>query len=103
VVVPEEFRSRLAVWCREHVPPAERGHRRLGWAISGDEVRISAREAPTFPELSSAWTTTPLARLRYRDPGPGLWTLYRPAGEDRWEPFGRPAEDPFALLDDVTR
>jgi hypothetical protein len=48
-------------------------------------------------------TTTPLARLRYRDPRPGMWSLYRPAGENGWERFGEPAVDPFTLLDDVAR
>lgn len=103
MTVSEEFRARLAVWCRERVPPGERDRRRLGWVISGDEVRINVREAPAFPELSVRWTTTPLARLRYRDPRPGMWSLYRPAGENGWERFGEPAVDPFTLLDDVAR
>jgi len=104
MAVPEEFRSRLALWCREAVPGAERDRRRLGWAIHGDEVRISARRAPSYPELSGAWTSTPVAKLCYRDPGPGLWSLYRPAARrDGWERFGEPASDAFALLDRATR
>lgn len=102
MAVSEDFPERLAAWCREHVPVAEREHRRLGWAINGDDVQISAREAPAFPELSAAWTTTPLARLRQHDPQPGQWSLYRPTGEDGWERFGEPAGDPFELLDRVT-
>lgn len=104
MAVPEEFRATLARWCRERVPAAERDRSRLGWAINGDEVRISERRAPAYPELSGAWTATPVARLRYRDPGPGLWSLYRPAGEpDTWQRFGEPGSDPFALLDRATR
>ncbi|MGE3287812.1 MAG: hypothetical protein AB7J32_17195 [Pseudonocardia sp.] len=102
--VPEEFPQRLASWCREAVPAAERAHRRLGWAIHDDEVRITDRRAPEYPELAAAWTSTPVARLRYRDPGPGLWTLYRPGPEpERWERFGAPGGDPFALLEGATR
>lgn len=104
MAVPEQFRTRLALWCRERVPTAEQERRRLGWAIHGDEVRISARQAPTYPGLSTAWTSTPLARLRYRDPEPGLWTIYRPGAEpDSWQRFGEPAGDPFELLDRATR
>lgn len=102
--VPEEFPARLARWCREVVPAAERTHRRLGWAVHEDEVRITDRRAPEFPELAAAWTSVPVARLCYRDPGPGLWTLYRPGGEpDLWERFGAPASDPFVLLERATR
>lgn len=104
MTVPEEFRARLARWCREKVPAAERGHRRLGWAIHGDEARINERRAPAYPELTAAWTSTPVARLCYRDPGPGLWSLYRPGREpDLWERFGEPGHDPFALLERATR
>lgn len=104
MVVSDQFRVRLAAWCRDHVPAAERERRRLGWAIHGDEVRIVNRQAPTFPELSTAWTSTPLAQLRYRDPGPGLWSIYRPGSEpETWERYGEPAGDPFELLDRATR
>lgn len=104
VSVPDEFPQRLAAWCREVVPADERAHRRLGWAIHEDVVRLADRRAPEYPELAAAWTSTPVARLRYRDPGPGMWTLYRPAADpERWERFGPPGEDPFELLERATR
>ncbi|MGQ0575144.1 MAG: DUF3024 domain-containing protein [Pseudonocardia sp.] len=104
MAVPEEFRARLALWCREAVPAAEQDFRRLGWAIHDDEVRITDRRAPGYPELTTAWTSTPVARLRYRDPGPGMWSLYRPGRDpDTWERFGEPGRDPFVLLAGATR
>lgn len=104
VAVPEEFRARLATWCREIVPADQRAHRRLGWAIHGDEVRLTERRAPEYPELAGAWSSTPLAQLRYRDPAPGMWSLYRPGREpDTWERFGEPGRDPFVLLKHATR
>ena len=67
-------------------------------------MRITDRRAPEYPELAAAWTSTPVALLRYRDPGPGLWSLYRPGPEpERWERFGTPDSDPFALLAGATR
>ena len=64
-----------------------------------DEVRLTERRAPEFPELTSAWSITPLAKLRYGMPGPGLWTIYRPGAEPgTWERFGTPSRDPFELL-----
>lgn len=103
MAVPEEFRTRLASWCRERVPAAERAHRRLGWSIHADEVRINDRRAPAYPELSTAWTSTPLARLRYRDPAPGMWSIYCPGADpDTWRRYGEPARDPFDLLDRAT-
>jgi hypothetical protein len=103
VAVPEEFPARLARWCREKVPADERAWRRLGWAIHDDEVRITERQAPEYPELASAWTSTAVARLRYRDPSPGMWSLYRPGPDpDSWERFATD-HDPFALLERATR
>lgn len=81
------------------VPADERVYRRIGWAVHEDEVRLTERRAPEFPELTSAWSITPLAKLRYGMPGPGLWTIYRPGAEPgTWERFGTPSRDPFELL-----
>lgn len=81
------------------VPADERAYRRIGWAVHEDEVRLTERRAPEFPELTTAWSITPLAKLRYGMPGPGLWTIYRPGAEPgTWERFGTPSRDPFELL-----
>lgn len=99
MAVPEEIRRRLTRWCADRIPERERDHRQVGYSITGDDVVVSERRAPRFPELGSEWTNTPLARLKRSDDGTG-WTLYRPAG-DRWQPTGR-GEDPIDLLDGET-
>ena len=97
--VPEETRVRLSRWCTARISATERRQRQIGYTIHGDDVTIVDRRAPTFPELGSAWSTTPLARLR-GDPESGSWSLYRPAGEDRWQRVAT-GTDPVALLEQV--
>lgn len=98
--VPEETRVRLSRWCTARIPATERPQRQIGYTIHGDEVTIIDRRAPTYPELGTAWSTTPLARLRGSDPESGSWSLYRPAGEHRWQRVAT-GTDPVALLDQV--
>ena len=101
VAVPEEIRIRLLHWCTERIPAGERRDRQIGYTIAGDEVTIIDRHAPTYPELSSSWTTTPVARLRAGDPEPGSWSLYRPSGESGWARVASGA-DPLELLAQVS-
>jgi hypothetical protein len=100
VAVPEEIRHRLSQWCTARIPAAERRDRQIGYTISGDEVTIVDRRAPTYPELRTAWTTTPVARLCAGDPEEGSWTLYRPVGDEGWERVST-GTDPLALLEQV--
>ena len=100
VVVPEEIRHRLSQWCTARIPNAERRQRQIGYTISGDEVIILDRRAPTYPELHTAWSATPVARLRSGVPEPGQWTLYRPVGDDGWQPVAS-GSDPVTLLDEA--
>lgn len=102
--VPEQVRERLAAWCAELVPEAERDRRRIGYTTAGNTLTILDRRPPAFPELGAAWTSTSLARLRADDPDPGSWTLYIPAAPGagaRWERVRPPARDPFELLDRI--
>jgi hypothetical protein len=94
VVVPEEIRHRLSQWCTARIPDEERRQRRIGYTISGDEVTILDRRAPTYPELHTAWSATPMALLRAEN---GAWTLYRPVGDD-WQRVAS-GTDPLTLLD----
>jgi hypothetical protein len=96
VAVPEETRHQLSLWCTAQVPAEQRGQRRIGYTIHGDEVTIVDRRAPTYPELQTAWSTTPVARLRIGDPQGSSWSLYRPA-DDGWRRVSSGA-DPLALL-----
>ncbi|HZG90230.1 MAG TPA: hypothetical protein VEZ42_08450 [Pseudonocardia sp.] len=98
--VTEDVRARLSAWCTARIPDAERRTRQIGYTIQGDEVTIVDRRAPTYPELVTAWSTTPLARLRDADPQPGAWTLYRPSAGDGWEQVAT-GEDPLTLLEQV--
>lgn len=100
MTVPEEIRARLSRWCTDRIPDAERDQHQIGYTTQGDEVTILDRRPPAYPELNTAWSSTPLARLRYGDPAAGTWTLYRPVGERGWqrEAVG---DDPLALLDAV--
>jgi hypothetical protein len=98
VPVPEETRHQLSLWCSAQVPAEERGQRQIGYTIQGDEVTIVDRRAPTYPELQTAWSTTPVARLRIGDPVGGSWSLYRPDSDDRWQRVASGA-NPLALLD----
>jgi hypothetical protein len=98
VAVPEETRHQLSMWCSAQVPDDERGERRVGYTIHGDEVTIVDRRAPTYPELQTAWSTTPVARLRFGDPVGRSWSLYRPDSDDEWQRVSSGA-DPLALLE----
>lgn len=100
MVVAEEVRHRLSRWCAARIPDAEREQRRIGYTIQGAEITIVDRRPPAFPELGAEWSTTPLAQLRADDPDPGVWSLYRPVGEDGWE-RATAGDDPLALLDAV--
>ncbi|MCO1656902.1 hypothetical protein KDL28_17725 [Pseudonocardia sp. S2-4] len=58
-------------------------------------MTILDRRAPTYPELNTAWSSTPMAMLRSEN---GAWTLYRPVGDDGWQGVAS-GTDPLALLD----
>jgi hypothetical protein len=98
MAVPEEIRTRLSRWCATRVPEAEREQRQIGYTIHGDEVTIVDRRAPAHPELGSAWSRTPMARLRRCADG---WLLDRPVGTREWR-HDADGSDPIALLDRVT-
>src|SRR5689334_18748562 len=68
MAVPEQTRVRLSQWCTTRIPAEERRQRQIGYTIQGDDVTIVDRRAPAYPELGTAWSTTPLARLRADDP-----------------------------------
>ena len=97
MVVPEEIRHRLSQWCTARIPDEERRQRQIGYTISGDEVTILDRRAPSYPELDTAWSSTAVALLRAEN---AAWTLYRPVGDDGWEKEAS-GPDPLALLDDA--
>jgi len=102
VAVPEEFRALFSRWCASQVPADRRDSLQIGYLMHGNEVTIMERHPPTFPELGAAWTSMPIAQLRYRDPERLLWSLYLPAGED-WRRYegAHPAARPERLLEEI--
>lgn len=98
MTLPEETRRRLAAWCADRVRAAGRARHQVAYTVHEDVVTLLDRRPPEFPELGAAWSRRRLAQLRGGDPGPGLWSLYRPVGEDGWERSGSPDDDPIALL-----
>jgi hypothetical protein len=98
MAVPEEIRTRLSQWCASRVPDAEREQLQIGYTIQGDDVTILERRRPAYPELGSAWSSRPVARLRRQNDG---WLLDRPVGTDGWR-CDAGGSDPIALLERVT-
>ena len=100
--VPEQIRTALSRWCADRVPDGERDRRQVAYTTHEDTITIVERRPPTYPELDSAWSSTPVAQLRGDDPEPGRWTLYRPAAPQEapseWLRTDPPAHDPLELL-----
>lgn len=83
-VEAKAYQPVLSRWCAERVPATARHARQVAYTIHEGVVTIVDRRPPTFPELTSAWTRTPIAQLRLD--AEGRWRAYRRAGE-RWEPY----------------
>ncbi len=100
MAVPEETRHLLSRWCADRVPHREREHRQISYMIQGEEITIQDRRPPVYPELDTAWSTTPIARLRLEDRESGRWALYRRArGNDAWLRDEKPGANPLDLLE----
>lgn len=98
-VEAKAYQPLLSRWCADRVPAAARHARQVAYTIHEGVVTIVDRRPPTFPELTSAWSRTPLAQLRLD--AEGRWRAYRRAGE-RWEPYDRqPTESLEALLAEI--
>jgi len=99
--VPTEYQALLIRWCADRVPGHARARLQIGYRIHGDQVTITERHPPEFPELNWAWSTTQIAQLRYNDPEQGLWRLYLPV-EDGWQRYDHPpAATPEPLLAEI--
>lgn len=95
--VPTECQALLSRWCAERVPAHARATLQIGYRIRGDEVTLLERRHPEFRDLNWAWSSRPVARLRYNDPQPGFWRLYQPA-EDGWRCYDHPPSTALATL-----
>jgi hypothetical protein len=91
----------LSAWC-------PRAHPGCGAPDAADRLHdsratrspSSTAARPTYPSCVTAWSTTPLARLRAGDPSTRVrWTLYRPSAGRRVGPWH--GEDPLTLLEQV--
>lgn len=97
----KEYQVLFSRWCADRVPGHARANLQIGYSIHGDLVTFVERRPPRFPELNSAWTSSPIAQLRYNDPEQGLWQIYRPVG-DGWKRYDHPpANTPEPLLAEI--
>ncbi|MBO0848183.1 MAG: DUF3024 domain-containing protein [Pseudonocardia sp.] len=99
--VPKEYQGLFSRWCADRVPGHARATLQVGYSIRGDLVTIVRRRPPRFPELHSAWSSTPVAQLRHNDPEQGMWRIYQRVN-DRWERYDHPpATIPEPLLAEI--
>lgn len=104
MAVPEDVQAEIRRWCAGRVPEHQRDRLRIGYSVRGDQVTITERHPPAFPELGSAWSSTPVAQLRYNNPEAGLWRIYQPSETDRWARYDHPpSSDAGPLLDEIVR
>jgi len=102
VAVPKEYQALFSRWCADRVPGHARASLQIGYSIHGDQVTIVERHPPEFPELNSAWSSTPVAQLRYNDPEQGLWRIYQRVDQS-WRHYEHPpATMPDPLLNEIT-
>lgn len=100
MTLSEEDRHRLSQWCAARVPAHDRARRQIGYTVQGDEITISERRAPLYPELGTAWSSVPLVRLHHEGPHSSYWLIYAWSQQGRsWIPSGDQGNDPIALLD----
>ena len=98
--VSEEHRALVRRWCAERVPEPQRDHLRVVYTERAGRITLSTRRAPVFPELSTGWTTEPMAQLRL-DAAEERWILLWPDSTGRWHryPDETKASSPGPLLD----
>ena len=86
--IPDDVRAvvepRLDRYCLDRVPAHVRDRVRLGYMIKGMTVTLF-EERPHF-EVSSVWTRTGIARIRYSKTHL-TWTLYWPDRNAKWHVY----------------
>lgn len=101
--ISEWHERRIAQWCRRAVDDKLRDRVRMEHRRRGKSVTIVAVQLP-HPDLAcEPWTEFRVAQLRCSEDG--RWTLYRPSGNDRWQPYRRLGEEdgPGPLLAAIER
>jgi hypothetical protein len=103
VPVPKEYLALLSRWCADRVPAHVRSRLQVAYKIHGEQVTITERRPPAYPELNSAWSIARIAQLRHNEPEKGLWRLYRPT-DGGWTRYDHaPSTMPEPLLAEVAR
>lgn len=98
---PKEYQALFSRWCADRVPKQARAHQQVGYLIQGNLVTFVRRRPPSFPELTLAWSSDPIAQLRYNDPQQDQWRIYQRVN-GRWEPYDHPpADSPEPLLAEI--
>lgn len=100
--LPEPDVKRVQRWCAARVPEHARHQVRVECDVAPRHLTITERRAPWREDLGSAWTSFPIARLRYTAVDRS-WTLYRRDRNLRFHLYDRvaPARSVDALLDEI--
>jgi hypothetical protein len=84
-VVDEAMRA-VQTYCESRVPQDLRDELRIECTRHGKSITILERRPPWKPDLSSAWSETKVAQLRYEDSA-GTWSLHCSDSGGRWHVF----------------
>ena len=76
----------VETYCESRVPEDLREEIRIECARQGKSITIVERRPPWNLNLSSEWTKTKVAKLRYEDAA-GTWSLHWSDSRGRWHAF----------------
>lgn len=104
MALPDLDVARVQRWCAARVPEHAQHQVRVECDVSAQFVTIVERRAPWDGEPDAAWTTFPLARLRWKSTT-GTWSLLWRDRHLRFHEYDRvgPTAQVQALLDEVDR
>jgi hypothetical protein len=104
VAPPELDVARVQRWCVARVPEHARHQVRVECDVAPRHLTIVERRAPWRENLGPAWTSFPIARLRYTA-ATRSWTLYWRDRNLRFHIYDRLAPSPRVddLLNEIDR
>ena len=92
----------VQAYCESRVPKDLREEIRIECKRHGRSITIVERRPPWNPNLSSEWSETKVAQLRYEDSA-GTWSLHCSDSGGRWHAFdvrpSRPVEPLLAVVE----
>lgn len=84
--LPELDIARVRAWCRQRVPERLHDQLRVECDLDARHVTIYETRPPWGPDMGTAWTRFPVARLRYTRTNQA-WTLYWRDRNLRWHTY----------------